>query len=157
MKDRRIIEADPALAGCLTAIAITAKASWRYPVSWLYAWREALTLTPGYIRDHPTFVYLHHHRLVGFYSLAKTSIATDLDHLWILPSAMGQGVGRELFAHAVLQSIQHGAREMMIESDPYAVGFYQKMGAQKIGHRDASMEGVARQLPLLRKNLFVCA
>lgn len=150
MNDRRIITADSGLSCCLTAIAISAKAHWKYPVSWLYTWRESLTITPAFIRAHPTFVCIHRNRVAGFYSVTIASTAR-MEHLWVLPTAMGVGIGRQLFFHAELYSIQRGCREMVIESDPHAEGFYRRMGAQVITHVDGSIDGVSRSLPLLKK------
>ena len=57
----------------------------------------------------------------------------DLLHLWVLPEAMRRGVGRSLFSHALERARNLGFRELEIESDPNAEGFYQRMGAQRVG------------------------
>jgi GNAT superfamily N-acetyltransferase len=151
MSETRIVQASPAIAWCLTAIAFSAKAYWGYPASWLNGWRQALTITPSYIRDHPTFTAVHRQRMVGFYSIENSSATAVLEHLWILPLAMKKGVGSQLFTHAELYSIQSGCREMMIESDPHAEGFYQRKGAQTIDYHESSIGGISRRLPVMRK------
>ena len=57
----------------------------------------------------------------------------DLLHLWVLPEAMGRGVGRSLFRHALERARILGFRELEIESDPNAEGFYRRIGAHRVG------------------------
>ena len=43
-------------ADALTEIAFAAKRHWRYPENWIRQWQEALTITPEYVIENPTFV-----------------------------------------------------------------------------------------------------
>jgi hypothetical protein len=47
-----------------------------------------------------------------------------------------------------------GAEELLIESDPYAEGFYLHMGAQRIGQTMSRVTGTERIVPLLRLSLI---
>jgi hypothetical protein len=60
---------------------------------------------------------------------------------------MGQGVGARLFADAVAALRADGARQLRIASDPFAVGFYRRMGARLVGEVPSTPRG--RTLPLL--------
>lgn len=71
-----------------------------------------------------------------------------LDHLWVRPDHIGMGIGRALFTHAMTHAAELGAEEVELEADPHAAGFYERMGAQRIGQRDASMDGFERHLPV---------
>ncbi len=73
----------------------------------------------------------------------------DLLHLWVLPEAMGRGVGRSLFSHALERARILGFRELEIESDPNAEGFYQRMGAHRVGTSTKVLAGHNRELPVL--------
>src|SRR5688572_31918118 len=95
-----IVRAHPKDAAALTSIAFAAKRHWRYPESWIARWTDALTVTPGYIESNPTFGALVDGDLFGFYALQLRTTEVQLDHLWVLPSAMRRGVGRVLFEHA---------------------------------------------------------
>ena len=85
---------------------------------------------------------------MGFYSLT-TRPRPDLNHLWVLPNAMGRGIGRALFEHAVTQARMLGLTSFEIEADPNAEGFYLRMGAKRIGANVSEIEGEKRELPLL--------
>jgi GNAT superfamily N-acetyltransferase len=50
-----------------------------------------------------------------------------------LPKRIGRGIGRALFDHAVRRAASLGAGSVRIEADPYAEGFYRRMGARWVG------------------------
>ena len=109
----------------------------------------ALTVQPDFIITHETHSAVVENRTVGFYALGCKGDRLNLQHLWVLPDAMGQGVGRWLFAHAVERVRDLGFGVLEIESDPNADGFYQRMGARRIGTRVTVLEGRRRELPVL--------
>ena len=148
-----IVRALPSDAAALTAIAMAAKRHWGYPEHWLQAWRDALTLTPDYIAAHATLVAIVDEAKVGFSAIQLQTTEAALDHLWVLPSAMGRGVGRALFAAAEAAARAAGARRLILEGDPHAEGFYRRMGATVYGQRSSPIDGQARLLPLLEKAL----
>lgn len=149
-----IRRAEPAEAATLTTIAFAAKRHWGYPEAWIERWADTLTIATDYVRANPTFVALTDARFLGFVALRAIDGAMQLDHLWVLPAAMGRGVGRALFEHAERFARESGAPRLTIEGDPHAEGFYQRMGAIVVGWEPAPMEGnPARRLPLLEKRL----
>lgn len=136
-------------AAALTEIAHAAKRHWGYPEAWIARWREALTVTPAYIRDHPVFVAAEDGIPRGFYALSVQGTDAILDHLWVTPERMGRGIGRDLFRHAVGTARASGAARLEIDSDPHAEEFYRWMGARRIGEVAADVDGVRRVLPRL--------
>ncbi len=72
-----------------------------------------------------------------------------MEHLWVVPNAMGQGVGRALFRHAVERAKALGVDAIEIECDPNAEGFYERMGGRRVGGNVTEMEGEQRILPVL--------
>jgi ribosomal protein S18 acetylase RimI-like enzyme len=73
----------------------------------------------------------------------------SLEHLWVLPGAMGQGIGRALFTHAVQRAKALGLEAIEIESDPNAEKFYEQMGARRFSVNITELDGQSRALPLL--------
>ena len=145
----QIVRARPEDAAELTAVAFAAKRHWGYPESWIQRWQEVLTLTPKLVAENPTFSAREDDRVVGFYSLTAEP-HPDLTHLWVLPVAMGRGIGRALFEHAVEQARALGWASFEIEADPNAERFYLHMGAKRIGTNVSEIDGARRELPLLR-------
>jgi ribosomal protein S18 acetylase RimI-like enzyme len=149
----RIVRATPEDADALTEIAHAAKRHWGYPESWIAAWRQTLTMRPGFIAANLAFIAIEEERAVGFYVLTSQDDGLHLDHLWIVPGAMGHGIGRALFEHAVGQAKNLRADSIKIESDPNAEGFYKRMGAKRVGLSVSEVAGERRELPLLEFSL----
>jgi GNAT superfamily N-acetyltransferase len=136
-------------ADALTEIAFAAKRHWGYPERWIERWRDILTMRPEFVAANVAYTAMENDRAVGFYLLTKKSDGLHLDHLWIIPAAMGRGIGRALFEHAAEQARALGFATIKIEADPNAEGFYQRMGARRVGTQVTEIEGERRQLPLL--------
>jgi ribosomal protein S18 acetylase RimI-like enzyme len=145
----QILRAKPEDAKALTEVAFAAKRHWGYPERWIHSWRDILTVEPEFIASQETYAAIVDGQPVGFYALGQKDDRLDLLHLWVLPGAMGRGLGRSLFRHAVERTRELGFRELEIESDPNAEGFYQRMGAHRVGSCVREVEGEPRELPIL--------
>jgi GNAT superfamily N-acetyltransferase len=145
----QIVRAESQDAEALTEIAYAAKRHWGYPERWIESWHDTLTIRPEFIAANVAYSALEDDCAVGFYLLTIESDGLHLDHLWIAPPAMGRGIGRALFEHAVAQARELGHRSLKIESDPNAEGFYARMGARRVGEAVTEIEGQRRELPLL--------
>ncbi|MFL6212327.1 MAG: GNAT family N-acetyltransferase [Blastocatellia bacterium] len=145
----RIERAVPPSHQRLSEIAFAAKRHWDYPEAWIHQWRDALTITPEFIAANEVYAASVDGQVVGFYALVGSDVKVTLDHLWVLPSQIGGGIGRKLFNHAVEMARQQGATEIEIEADPNAVAFYERMGATRVGENVYELEGQPRRLPLL--------
>jgi GNAT superfamily N-acetyltransferase len=144
-----IVRAKPQDAEALTEIAHAAKRHWGYPERWIQGWRDILTVRPEFIAANVAYSAIENDRAVGFYLLTTEDDGLHLDHLWIAPHAMGRGIGRALFEHAIEETRRLGHRTLMIEADPNAEGFYASMGARRVGQVVIEIEGQGRELPLL--------
>jgi GNAT superfamily N-acetyltransferase len=145
----QIARAKPEDAALLTQIAFAAKRHWGYPERWIETWRDALTVRPEFLATHETYAAILDGCTVGFYAMGRKGERFDLQHLWVLPEAMGRGVGRSLFLHALARTRELGCRELEIESDPNAEGFYEHMGARRVGTNIKELDGQSRELPIL--------
>lgn len=148
-----MIPAHADAAEALTEIAVAAKSHWGYPPGWLNRWRKELTITPGYLAEHTAFTAVLDGRMAGFYALHLEAGEALLDHLWVRPSCMRQGVGRALFEHAEATARKAGASRLKITGDPHAEEFYLRMGAKLSGRQPAPMDDQERFLPLFEKAL----
>jgi GNAT superfamily N-acetyltransferase len=149
----QITRAKPQDANELTEIAHAAKRHWGYPERWIESWRDILTMRPEFIAANVAYAAIEQDRAVGFYLMTTESDGMHLDHLWIAPHAMGRGIGRALFEHALEQTKSLGHRTLKIEADPNAEGFYARMGARRVGVTVTNIEDQRRELPLLLYDL----
>jgi GNAT superfamily N-acetyltransferase len=74
----------------------------------------------------------------------------ELEHMWIRPEHMGTGVGRALFDHVKERATELRISAFEISSDPNAEGFYERMGATRIGEVRSEIEGQPRALPRMK-------
>jgi GNAT superfamily N-acetyltransferase len=149
----RIVRAKPADAAQLTRIAHAAKRTWGYPETWIAAWAGVLTVTSPYLRSHPSYCARVGRETVGFCSFKRRGAVVIVDHMWVAPAYAGRGIGRALFRRCEAWARKARATRLAVESDPHAEGFYQAMGARRIGRHPAPIEGVPRYLPVMEKRL----
>jgi GNAT superfamily N-acetyltransferase len=144
-----IHRAKPEDAEALTKIAFAAKRHWGYPEQWIQRWKDVLTIQPEFIARNETHVAYLDGQAVGFYALVNRKRRTSMEHLWVLPSAMRQGIGRALFHHAIQRAKTMGVKAIKIESDPNAEKFYEQMGARRVSVDVTKLDGQSRSLPVL--------
>jgi ribosomal protein S18 acetylase RimI-like enzyme len=131
----------------LTRIAHAAKRHWNYSDELITLWRDDLTVTSDDLQDDLVFCAERDGTLAGFYSVSGDGPSREIEHMWVLPEHIGSGIGRALFEHMTAELRAAGVELLRIESDPNAVGFYERMGARRIGDVPATPAG--RTLPLL--------
>lgn len=151
--DSAIRRARPAEADALSALALRSKAHWGYDADFLAACRDDLTLTADDIATSTVYVIDGEVSPLGFYRLLRQDDGVaELDALFVEPGAMGRGVGKRLWQHAVATAATLGCSEIVLQSDSQAEGFYLAMGAQRAGE-SASTVMPGRMLPLMRFRL----
>lgn len=144
-----ISRARPEEAAQLTRISFAAKRHWGYPEAWIELWRDDLTITAGKVRSRDYWVGRLDKQIVFIYSIRPiTPTEYELEDCWVAPAYIGQGYGKKLFNHLRRQLKSLGCTRLKIVSDPHAQGFYQRMGAVKVGAEPSKPEG--RMLPVLQ-------
>ena len=148
-----IFRGTPEYASILTDITIAAKRHWNYPEKWIQLWIPELTFSPEYIAENEVWLAEVDDVIAAYYSLKQDVEGLWLENLWVLPEYMGQGIGRQLFEHALERSRARGEPVLKIEADPNAQSFYEKMGAQRVGQHQYELDSHLRILPIMEINL----
>lgn len=143
----RLRPARPDEASELGALAVRSKGHWPYPPEFLARFAATLGMSPEVITANEVWVVEREGRVGGFTTLLHRADRTVLDDLWVEPEEIGRGIGRLLFAHACDRAAAAGSTVLEWEAEPYAVGFYERMGATVVGHVDSPL---GRSLPLMR-------
>ncbi len=136
-------------AAALTQIALDAKRYWGYPEHWIQHWQADLTISSDFISDNDVYVAEREGKIIGFYALVVRNRKAELEHMWVAPEHIGTGVGKDLFIHAMQIAAGENISEVEISADPNAEGFYQRMGARRIGEVSSEIDGQTRRLPRL--------
>jgi GNAT superfamily N-acetyltransferase len=141
--------ANPEEAVLLSAIARESKAHWGYDADTLRLWYQDLTIEPDDIRMHPTAVAESGSGIVGFYQLRSSTAFWILEHLWVRPRHLRQGLGSMLLNHALHVVHQSTIDRVIVASDPNAAGFYEREGGVRSGAAPAPLPGYStRVLPI---------
>lgn len=148
VKDRQLVRshvrvrrAHPSESQALSDLALRAKALGGYSQAQLASWASELFISPESIAAEPTFVAEADRGLVGVVQLATHASPWEIEHLWVHPSAMRQGVGSRLVQQALRYAHRQGQRELRVDADPLAEQFYVRLGARRIGEVAAPIEG----------------
>lgn len=128
---------------------MASKAHWGYDASVLEGWREQLTIRPADILACPTHVAQSGAGIAGFYMLKPETPRWILEHLWLEPRFMGQGMGTKLLRHALHIAFRNQAQRVVVTAEPNAAGFYEHAGGVPCGAMPAPISGAPdRVLPL---------
>lgn len=143
IRDARLDECDE-----LSELALVSKRHWGYDEAFMERCRPELIVQRHDVEAGRVFVSEDSlGRRQGFaVVLTDGADAVVLDMLFVDPLFIGHGVGRALVDEAVARARRDGATVMRIESDPYAAGFYERVGAVQVGTSRSWSTG--RDLPL---------
>lgn len=134
----------------LSQLAFASKAN-GYTEAFMEACRSELTWSESDLRDeaYRFLVAESDGKLRGFTALLLDQEGSaELEALFVDPASAGKGIGSTLLTGVVKVACALGIRAVTIQSDPGAVPFYERFGAQKVGESPSgSIEG--RMLPVL--------
>lgn len=123
----------PDEAELLTELCLRSKAVWGYDEAFMRACRTELTLSQADFASSSLQVAVEGDTIIGVVQVVATGDNADLAKLFITPSTLRAGLGKQLFDWAANDARRHGARWLWIEADPDAADFYRRMGAVDVG------------------------
>jgi GNAT superfamily N-acetyltransferase len=142
-------------AACLSALAFRAKASHGYTRAFMEACRAELTITPKDFAQRAFWVaeISGGGTILGFAGLWPNADGVcEVDPIYVEPLRQAFGVGRALWEMLERHAREAGAERLALDSDPYAVGFYERMGCRVVGQSPSgSIPG--RMLPRMEKRV----
>jgi N-acetylglutamate synthase-like GNAT family acetyltransferase len=116
----------------LREILADAKGHWGYEVDLLRRWIDSYDFDELF-RTREMLVAEAAGAVVGWASLVPpVDDVAVLDDLWVEPVWIGKRVGSRLFARARDRATELGASQMTWETEPNAIGFYERMGGRYI-------------------------
>lgn len=137
----------------LTDLAMRSKASHGYDAVFMEQCREELAVDERTLSERDVWVAEAQGKIVGFFGLERPEDGVAIvNPIFIEPNLQQGGVGRALWRKLEERARFTGARAIGLDSDPNAVGFYEKMGCRIIGWSPSgSIPG--RKLPKMEKPL----
>lgn len=125
----------------LNELALAAKAFWGYTPQQLESLRSDLQVHPALTTTHPVCLVEQEGRLAGFVQLDTQARPWEISGLWVHPDFMRQGIGRVLLEWSVRTASTAACKELHIDSEPNAEGFYLACGARRVGATAAPLDG----------------
>jgi N-acetylglutamate synthase-like GNAT family acetyltransferase len=144
------IDAESKHSELLRDILIASKGYWGHAQEQLEQWRSTLTFEAEYIARNSVKLIVKDNEVIGFFAIVKSN-SNELDHLWLLPKAIGKGYGNLVFKQIITEAIALDIPDFYIISDPNAEGFYIKQGAVRVGETYSAPQ--KRMLPKLKFTL----
>ncbi|KAF2337931.1 GNAT family N-acetyltransferase [Flavobacterium ginsenosidimutans] len=136
----------------LTEITKKSKAYWGYSDEQMEKWNNNLTITRDYIEENPVFNLIDENQIIGYYSyLRLENNQVKLDNLFILPEYIGKGFGSFLMNDFLERMRNEKCQKIILDSEPNAEQFYQKIGFTKIGEFETSIKN--RFMPIMEMKL----
>ncbi len=129
MTEPLVRPADPADHERLRELTFESKAHWGYDRDFVRHWAEGLSFES----DQERWVAEVDGAIVAWVALVPpVDGVAVLEDLWVEPEAMRLGLGSLLFRLAADRARELGAVRLEWETDPHAVGFYEKLGGRKL-------------------------
>lgn len=125
----KIRPARPDEGAVLTALARRSKAHWGYSAAFMAACAEELTITADRIVSETYFVAEQDGEIFGMAGIAACDEGWEISNMFIAPKQIGTGLGGKLFQTLVDEARRRDIRELLIDADPNARPFYERMGA----------------------------
>lgn len=136
----------------LSELCLRSKAVWGYDDAFMTACRTELTLCPDDLQTSHFQVAERAAIVAGLVQVKVVGRDAELMKLFVEPALLRSGAGRRLFEWATAMARNLGAVRMIIEADPGAVPFYERMGARHAGLAP-SQSFPGRMLPRLQLEL----
>lgn len=137
----------------LTDPAMRSKASHGYDAAFMERCREELAISVHTLRERDVWLAEADGVIVGFFALeGPLDGVCKVNPIFVEPHLQQAGVGRTLWRKLEERAHCAGARRIGLDSDPNAVGFYERMGLKVTGWSPSgSIPG--RRLPRMEKRL----
>lgn len=82
--------------------------------------------------------------------IAFTDKGVKIGRIAVLKSQRGKGTGKYLVEQLCDKAARLGAKEIFVDSQLHAVGFYEKLGFEKTGENEITDRGI-RHLPMIKR------
>ncbi|MCL2689626.1 MAG: GNAT family N-acetyltransferase [Chitinispirillia bacterium] len=150
----------------LTEIAFSAKKYWNYPDEYYEIWKDELTITENYLKSYIVKIIVDNadnNVIKGFYSFRYNESEKQtgeiliekgywLDHMFLEQKYIGSGLGKTMFIDLVNEIKIRNGIFFNIFVDPFAVGFYEKMGCKFIRESKSSIKD--RNIPVYQYEII---
>lgn len=125
----KVLRAQTHFIANINALIRRSKSIWNYSPKYLEAALPLLTINEEYLSENLAFqVHNDVDELIAFFAISEKDGDRYLDHLWVEPTQLGQGIGRLACEFIFQLGLKKGWRTLFVLPDLPAVRFYEKLG-----------------------------
>lgn len=125
----------------INQLIIRSRAVWGYSDEQNQEFIKQSGVTPQYVKSQLCDVLEVDHEIIAVMG-ATLSRQMSVDFLFLDPNYQNQGIGRMLFEHLGKQLQSRGATQFDFITNPYARGFFEKLGASVISDYEDTSPGM---------------
>ncbi|WP_108811280.1 GNAT family N-acetyltransferase [Sphingorhabdus sp. Alg231-15] len=118
-------------------LCLRSKAYWGYDEAFMASCREELTLTEADLTDDKVIAAEDRSGLAGIAQVSNGPTGCYLEKLFIDTDRIGQGIGKQLYDWSLATARDLGAKILIVEADPDAAPFYERMGCKRDGQAES--------------------
>jgi GNAT superfamily N-acetyltransferase len=123
------------------SLIVESMGHWDRSPAYLAEAAELMSLDADDLARDEAFVLTIGPEIVAFSRVSLADRSAEIEELHVRPRWIGQGLGRALFEHAAQAARERGAVVLRWSTDPYALGFYTRMGGRVIGTEPSGIAG----------------
>ncbi len=116
----------------LNKIVVASKSFWKYDENYLKTAIPLILITKDWLDKNEGYS-IFTDDLAGFMGFEISNLTLKLEHLWIHPSKMKQGLGKSAIKFLLELTRSRGLQRITLLPDPPAEGFYSHLGATFTG------------------------
>ena len=117
----------------LNSIIERSKRYWDYSEAYLEAAIPLIQIDARWLQENRGYSIFEENELIGFLGVVQDKDFWTLDHLWISPSKIRTGIGRQAVDFMVKEAQKFHITKIFLLPDPPAEGFYLRQGARRTG------------------------
>lgn len=146
MKDMiKFVMARPENVEYLRSLAHRSEAHWGYDKKFMEAFDREFNITKDFVLNDPVYMLFENLTPVAFWGLRRDSEIWELEYFYVSEQNLGKGYGKQMWDHMTNWCKEHGAGKIHFVTSHQATGFYEKMGAVKVGVSKSIIDG--RSIP----------
>lgn len=122
----------------LSALAKRSKRHWGYSKESMELWKQSLTITEDFLKNHTVIKATLEDEIVGFFALEEIKPITRIAQYWVDTPYMRKGYGSAMFSYLKKFLQQHNVKKITLVLDPNGLKFFEKRGGKvldKIEHK----------------------
>lgn len=138
-------------AEILSGVARRSKRHWGYSKEAMELWKQNLTITEDFLKNHTVIKAMLEDEVVGFFALEEIKPVTRIAQYWIDTPYMRKGYGSAMFKYAKQYLAENNVSAVTLLLDPNGLTFFKNRDAKvldRIKHKESNYYLFVVEVPI---------